>query len=79
MLDPRLTASQTRAQDVAFVAQCSLEGLRGRLPLLWSMPDGVPPSPKKSYRSHYIYRGWEDLENPAKWEHLSDPVVRPQD
>jgi hypothetical protein len=36
------------------------------------MPDDVPPSPKKSYRSHYIYRGWEDLEDPAKWEHLSD-------
>jgi hypothetical protein len=72
MLDRGLTASKARAQDIAFVAQCSLEGLRDRLPLLWSMPDDVPPSPKKSYRSHYIYRGWEDLEDPANWEHLSD-------
>jgi hypothetical protein len=25
-----------------------------------------------SYRSHYVHRGWEDLEDPASWEHLSD-------
>jgi hypothetical protein len=42
------------------------------LPLLWPIPDDVPPSLKKSYRSHYVYRGWEDLDDPANWEHLSD-------
>jgi hypothetical protein len=72
MRDPRLTAIEARAQDKAFVAQCSLEGLRHRLPLLWPVSDEVPPSPKRSYRSHYVYRGWQDLEDPANWEHLSD-------
>jgi hypothetical protein len=72
MGDLSLTAIEARAQDKAFVAQCSLEGLRHRLPLLWPVSDNVPPSPKRSYRSHYVYRGWEDLEDPANWEHLSD-------
>ena len=72
MRDPRLTAAEARAQDATFVAQCSLEGLGDRLPLLWPIPDDVPPSPKLSYRSHYVYRGWEDLQDPANWEHLSD-------
>jgi hypothetical protein len=72
MLDPRLTAAQARAQDADFVAQCSFEALRDRLPFLWPVPDDVPPSLKKSYRSHYVYRGWEDLQDPANWEHLSD-------
>ena len=72
MLDPRLTAAQARAQDTDFVAQCSFDALRDRLPFLWPIPDDVPPSPKKSYRSHYVYRGWEGLEDPANWEHLSD-------
>ena len=72
MLDPRLTAAKARAQDVTFVGQCSLEGLGDRLPLLWPISADVPPSPKKSYRSHYVYCGWEDLNDPANWEHLSD-------
>jgi hypothetical protein len=25
-----------------------------------------------SYRSHYVYRGWKDLEDLANWAHLSD-------
>ena len=72
MLDPRLTAAQARAKDTLFVSQCSLDALRDRLPFLWPVPDDVPPSPKTSYRSHYVYRGWEDLEDPDNWEHLSD-------
>ncbi len=72
MGDPRLTAIEARAQDKAFVDQCSLEGLRHRLPLLWPVSEDAPPSPKVSYRSHYVYRGWQDLEDPANWEHLSD-------
>jgi len=72
MLDPRLTAAQARAKDTDFVSQCSFDALRDRLPFLWPIPDDVPPSPKTSYRSLYVYRGWEDLEDPANWEHFSD-------
>ena len=72
MRDPNLSPTDTRAQDIDFVAQCSFEGLRDRLPLVWSVPADVPPSPKTSYRSHYVYRGWEDLEDPAKWQYLSE-------
>jgi hypothetical protein len=67
-----ISAIEARAQDVAFVTQCSLAGLRDQLPLLWPVPDDLPPSPKRSYRSHYVYHGWEDLEDPANWEHLSE-------
>jgi hypothetical protein len=72
MRNLRLSPTEARAQDVDFVAQCSFEGLRDRLPSLWPVPDNVPSSPKRSYRSHYVYRGWEDLEDTAKWKHLSE-------
>jgi hypothetical protein len=72
MLDPRLTASQARAKDADFIAQCGFDGLCDRLPLAWPVPDNLPPSPKLSYRSHYVYRGWDDLQDPANWEHLSE-------
>ena len=65
-------AVETRAQDPTFVAQCSLTGLKDRLPLIWPIPLNTPPSPKKSYRSHYNYLGWDDLLNPTVWEYLSD-------
>ncbi len=72
MSNRRLSPAETRAQDGAFVAQCSLEGLCLRLPLRWPCPADVPPSPKRAYRSHYVYPGWEDLEERANREHLSD-------
>ena len=75
----KCSPAETRAQDLAFVTQCSLDGLRHRLPLRWPAPPAIPPSPKNAYRSHYVYLGWQDLEDPITWEHLSDPVVRPQD
>ena len=56
---------ETRAHDRLFVTHCSLEGLRDRLPLRWPAPPDLPPSPKRSYRSHYAYRGWQDLDDPA--------------
>lgn len=73
-----LTPIEARTQDAAFVASCSLSGLQDRLPLVWPAPPDTPPSPKKSYRSHYVYRGWEDLRDPATWEHLShfDLILR---
>jgi hypothetical protein len=67
-----LTAVETRAQDPTFVAQCSLTGLEDRLPLIWPIPPDIPPSPKKSYRSHYVYLGWDDLLDSTVWEYLSD-------
>lgn len=68
----RLSPPETRAQDAAFVSSCSLAGLRSRLPLRWPAPSDILPSPKRTYRSHYTYLGWDDLENPAAWNHLSD-------
>ena len=67
-----LTAVQARARDSDFVDQCSLWGLQGRLPLRWPTPQNVPPSPKRRYRSHYVYQGWDDLLDLAAWAHLSD-------
>jgi hypothetical protein len=72
MTDSKLSPPQTRAQDVAFVDQCSLEGLRSALPLCWSTPTGIPPSPKRDYRSHYAYLGWDELNNTQAWAYLSD-------
>lgn len=66
------TAVEARARDSDFVHQCSLWGLRGRLPLCWPTPPNVPPSPKQRYRSHYVYQGWDDLLDSAAWAHLSD-------
>jgi hypothetical protein len=66
-----VTAVEHRALDRAFVVRCSLAGLQGRLPLRWPVRTDIPHSPKKSYRSHYVYLGWEDLKNPAIWESLS--------
>jgi hypothetical protein len=71
-MEVKLTAVESRAQDAIFVAQCSLEGLRDRLPLCWPTPPGTPPSPKRSYRSDYVYLGWEDLQDPSAREHLSE-------
>lgn len=74
----RRAAPQTRAQEKAFVQQCSFAGLRTRLPLRWPRPPGVPDSPKKKYRSYYRYQGHDGLEHPAAWETLSafDLVLR---
>jgi len=66
-----LTPVQTRAQDADLVNQCRLSSLKNRLPLLWPTPPETPPSPKKQYRSHYRYRGYEKLTDPAVWEYLS--------
>lgn len=69
---------QTRAADKTFVQQCSFAGLRTQLPLRWPVPPGLPDSPKKRYRSRYLYHGWDDLDNLANWDTLSafDLVLR---
>ena len=78
MVDPRLSPPETRAQDRAFVRQSSFAGLRPRLPLRWSTPPGIPDSPKKQYRSYYVYLGYTDLNDGRSWRHLSsfDLVLR---
>lgn len=63
---------EKRAQEVRFVADCSLASLQARLPLCWPTPPGTPPSPKKSYRSGYVYSGWEGLGDPRSWEQLDE-------
>jgi len=73
-----LTARQTRAQDADLVNQCHLgnpsarsgQALQNRLPLPWPTPPETPPSPKKQYRSHYRYGGYEKLTDPAAWDYL---------
>jgi len=74
-----LTAVESRAQHATFVAQCSLPGLQDRLPLRWIVPPDAPPSPKRPYRSHYVYLGgWQDLQDATAWKHLSpfDMILR---
>ncbi len=71
----KLTPPQTRAAEVAFVSQCSLASLQPRLPLAWPVPPGMPPSPKKSYRSSYVYpfhTEAADLARVLGWKDLSD-------
>jgi hypothetical protein len=63
---------ETRARDAAFVRQCSLSGLQQRLPLGWPTLPDTPPSPKRCYRSNYLYLGHADLGEWDNWEHLSD-------
>jgi hypothetical protein len=68
----KVSAVEARAQDSLFVGHCSLSALQGQLPLLWPTPPDVPPCPKKSYRSHYQYLGFEHLQDPEAWQTLSD-------
>jgi hypothetical protein len=71
-MSPSPSASVARAQNPAFVQACSFARLRAKLPLQWPTPPGVPPSPKRSYRSHYVYLGGDDLHDRHAWQHLSD-------
>jgi hypothetical protein len=68
----KLSAAKARAQDPLFVRQGNFWELQARLPLCWPIPPDVPPSPKRDYRSHYVYLGWQDLQDLADWENLSD-------
>ena len=56
-----LIASRKRAAHPDFVATFSLDALRVRLPLRFTVPPGVLPSHKRRYRSAYRYLGYEDL------------------
>ena len=65
-----LVAAAERARDPLFVSQCNWQALRQRMPLPWPTPADIPPSPKAGYRSHYVYLGCDDLDEPAQWSTL---------
>lgn len=66
------SAVVTRAQDADFVRESNFFQLQDQLPLCWPTPPGIPPSPKRSYRSQYAYLGCSDLQNRQSWQNLSD-------
>ena len=69
------SSEQTRAADSQFVNQCNLLSLRPQLPLKWPTPPELPSSPKKSYRSGYVYRWQAELADPGqvlKWKDLAE-------
>lgn len=47
------------------------EHLQARLPFGWPTPYDTLGCPKLRFRSHYVYRGWEDLREESLWEGLS--------
>ena len=71
----KTAAEQTRAEDDLLVSQCNLVSLQKSWPLQWPTPADIPCSPKKSYRSAYVY-GWQaELADPARiliWKNLSN-------
>jgi len=73
-----VSAAVDRAQTPDFIQSCNFSKLRDRLPFPWPVPPGVPPSPKRTYRSHYVYLGCDDLLDRQAWQHLSpfDVVLR---
>lgn len=56
-----LTATHKRAAHPAFVPTFAIQVLGNRLPFRFPVPADVPPSPKRHYRSHYGYLGFQDL------------------
>jgi hypothetical protein len=60
-----LAASQKRAANPNFVKTFSLEALKDRWPFRFLVPQDVPPSLKRRYRSFYRYLDYDDLTVPA--------------
>ncbi len=67
-----LTAAQHRARQRSFVQHCGWSELQTCVPLAWPTPPSIPPSPKRHYRSAYVYRGAADLADPSAWKTLSE-------
>jgi len=65
------TAVQKRAAHPDFVSTFSISAIRDRLPLPFPVPEHVPPSPKRHYRSEYRYLGADDLSDPSTLSSLS--------
>ena len=66
-----LIASRKRAAHPDFVPTFSLDALCSQLPFRFPVPEGVPPSPKRRYRSESRYLGCEDLACPSSLANLS--------
>lgn len=71
--DLSLSAPQQRAQDPDFLARCSITAVAQCLPLPWPTPPKTPPSPKRSYRSHYQPPSADHLPglDRTAWENLA--------
>jgi hypothetical protein len=71
----KVTPEQTRGEDELFVNGCNLLSLQKILPLKWPTPPGIAASPKKRYRSAYVYP-WQaelaDLVKVLTWKDQSD-------
>ncbi len=67
-----LSAAQQRSQDPQLLAELSFPSLLTLLPLSLPIPDNTPPSPKRHYRSRYVYLGYQDLRDDISlWAILS--------
>ncbi len=67
-----LTPQEQRCQDPSFVAKLSFPALLAILPLSLPVPDDIPASPKRRYRSQYVYLGYQDLlADTSLWPILS--------
>lgn len=67
-----LTPMACRARDAALLARFTALPLHKRLPFRWPTSPGIPPSPKRAYRSFYSYLGYQDLRHPTAWTLLSE-------
>ena len=75
MVVDKSASEKTRAENGPFVSQCNLLSIQGMLPLKWPTPPETPSSPKKSYRSGYVYPWQTEIEDPAQvlaWKDLSN-------
>ena len=65
------SATRKRAAHPDFVHTFSIGALQDRVPLCFPVPEDVPPSPKRRYRSAYRYLGYEDLLDPTSLASLT--------
>ena len=75
MGEAKTATEKVRAEDSEFVSHCNLLSLQGGLPLKWPAPAKIADSPKKSYRSLYVYSWQAEVADPAQvlaWKNLSD-------
>lgn len=66
------SAHQKRAEQPLVAAVWGLDARGPRLPLVFPVAAGLPPSPKQRYRSQYRPRESEALSDPARLALLSD-------
>lgn len=66
------SAASKRAAHPDFVATFSVQALQDRLPFSFPVPEQVPASPKRHYRSTYCYLGYDDLLDLTRLAQLSD-------